>query len=241
MELSEQPEAAEPARQGVQEAPAEHQKLTETRAGPEDELRVFAALNAIGADAEEPINVKLDAKRQHVLVTGMGMPTARQKEVEKALAELPNTIVRFDSAVPDRNAPPSSEKSDTYTADSRSAFRQILEARAGGPQQLQAITDRALDTSNALFAQAHALLVLAHEFPPNVESGLRGPDRETLLGLRQRHVGALEYAIRQLRDELTPLLEGEPGRDSLAHNPKNRPGRAAQKICLKPLGTLMSW
>jgi hypothetical protein len=149
------------------------------------------------------------------------MPPARQKEVENALAELPNTIVHFNSAQARRNAAQSNEKPNTYTADSRSAFRQILEARAGGPQQLQTITDRALDTSNALFAQAHSLLVLAQEFPPNVESGLRGSDRETLLGLRQRHIGAIEYAFRQLRDELNPLLEREPAQDSPAHNSKN--------------------
>jgi hypothetical protein len=222
VELSEQPvEGAGTARQEVQENPAEHPKVTETRAGPEDELRVFAALNAIGADVEEPIDVKLDAKRQHVVVTGMGMPPARQKEVENALADLPNTIVRFNSAQADRNAAPNNEKPDTYTADSRSAFRQSLEARAGGPGQLQTITDRALDTSNALFAQAHSLLVLAQEFPPNVELGLRGSDRQALLGLRQRHIGAIEYAVRQLRDELNPLLEGEPAQGSPPHNSKN--------------------
>ncbi len=49
--------------------------------------------------------MKLDAGRHHVVVTGMGMPPARQEEVEKALAELPNTIVHFDSAEPPERSP----------------------------------------------------------------------------------------------------------------------------------------
>ncbi len=222
VELAEQSLEASPrAQPETQRTGADRPKMTETVAGPEDELRVFAMLSAIGVDAEEPIDVKLDPGHRHVLVTGMGMPPVRQREVERALAELPNTIVRFDSAQPARDDAGALSPSDTYSADTASAFRHILETRAGGPRQLQAITDRALDTSNGLFAQAHSLLVLAQEFPPEVESGLRDSDRKTLLGLQQRHVGAIQYAARQLGEDLKPLLDSEPIQNSGPPDLKN--------------------
>ena len=58
----------------------------ETAAGPEDELRVLAALDAMGADAEEPIEVKLDSARHEIVVTGVGLTLDRQKQVETALS-----------------------------------------------------------------------------------------------------------------------------------------------------------
>ena len=77
---------------------------------------------------------------------------------------------------------------------------------AGGARQLQTITDESLETSNSLFAQSHSLLVLAKEFPPPVEATLSPASARMLLALRQRHVGAMTYALRRLRDQLRPLL-----------------------------------
>lgn len=199
------PEAPKQETKNVQPAAV---KPIETMAGPEDELRVFAALDAIGADAEEPIDVKLDAGHHAVLVTAMGMPAARQKQIEDALAGLPNTAVRFSSAQSltddvDKVAP------NEPDSDSREAFRQKLQTRAGGARQLQALTDGAIETTNALFAQAHSLLTLAQEFPSGVEGTLTPQNANTLLALRQRRVGAMEYAMRQLKDELKPLINEE--------------------------------
>jgi len=178
-------------------------KAAETVATPEDELRVFAALDAIGADADEPIDVTLDAGHHSVLVTGMGMPADRRKQIETALASLPNTVVRFSSA----QAVRAESESDSSGASSTDApFRQTLQDKAGGARQLQTLTDNALDISNALFAQSHSLLVLAQQFPPPVESALSPASANTLLSLRQRHLGAMSYALRRLRDQLRPLL-----------------------------------
>jgi hypothetical protein len=178
-------------------------KVEETPAGPEDELRVFAALDALGADAEDPIDVKLDAGRHNVLVTGMGMPPARRKQIEAALAALPRTVVRFSAAHPpaeNPTIPPATSE------PARSSFLENLQQRAGGARTLQNITDQSLETSTALFAQSHALLVLAQEFPPPVEALLNPDSTRILLALRQRHLGAMAYAIRHLRDQLRPLL-----------------------------------
>jgi len=178
-------------------------KPVETIATPEDELRVFAALDAIGADAEEPIDVTLDPAHHSVLVTGMGMPPGRRKQIETALASLPNTVVRFSSGL-STHGEAEADSATPATADP--AFRQNLQDKAGGARQLQTITDNALDISNALFAQSHSLLVLAQQFPPPVEFALTPASANTLLALRQRHLGAMSYALRRLRDQLRPLL-----------------------------------
>jgi hypothetical protein len=200
-------------RNGPQQAqplpPAIRPKMTETVAGPEDELRVFSALDAIGADVEEPIDVKLDAKLHSVLVTGMGMPNDRRKQIEAALASLPNTVVRFSSGQPLRNTTDLANEAAPIAENSNSAFRQKLQERAGGARQLQTITDETLETSNSLFAQSHSLLVLAQEFPPAVEAALSPHGANSLLALRQRHLGVMSYALRRLRDQLRPLMTEE--------------------------------
>ena len=193
------------------EAPAQvsvpHPKNVETVAGPEDELRVFAALSALGSEAEDPVEVKLDEGRHHVVVTGLGIPLARRKQMETALASLPNTIVQFSSRELQQRSVNSSACLSADGGDGSIALRERLQERVGGGAlQLQEVIDRALDSSNAVFARGHALLVLAQQFPPDVEAGLSAQGATTLIGLRQRHIGAMQYALGELRDELKQLF-----------------------------------
>ncbi len=206
VELSEQTEPPKNGLQEVRRIPPATPRAVETPATPEDELRVFAALDAMGAEAEEPIDVKLDAEHNTVLVTGMGIPAARRKEIETAMAGLPHAIVRFSAGQRLSNDADSVSPPNGDAVDESLTFRQNLQDRYGGVRQLQAATDKALDASNGLFARTHLLLLLAREFPPGVESGLNAGSAARLLGLRQRHVGAMEYALRQLKEELSPLL-----------------------------------
>jgi hypothetical protein len=204
--LSEQAESPRNTPQEVQAPmPPPQPKPVETPATPEDELRVFAALNAIGADAEEPVEVALDSDHRHIVVTGMGLSTVRRKQLEAALAPLPKTVLHFSSSQPLESQIPAGTGNGAAAQQPNATFKK-LQDMAGGIRQLQTITDNALDTSNALFAHAHALRVLAHEFPPKVESELPAANAATLLTLRQRQVGAMTYALRQLREQLKPLL-----------------------------------
>jgi hypothetical protein len=213
LEVSEQADETPP----IPRTKAPSPKVTETVASPEDELRVFAALNAIGADAGDPVEVKLDAGRHHVLVTGMGMPSARQKELETALAGLPGTVLRFNSAPPANSDSNLNPAPATYSADSGSAFRQQLQTHVGGARELQAITDGALDASNTLLAEAHALDVLAREFPAPVEITLSSSGRRTLSRLRAQHLTAIQEEVRQLKENLKPLLgTSDAGADGTA-------------------------
>lgn len=207
IEMAEQsPDMEKNVRARARNVPVPYAKTTETLATPEDELRVFAALNAIGDDGEDPIEVNFDQSRQHVLVTGIGLSPARRKEVEEALKHLPNTLVNFDSTPPAKAKKGPDGNTDIYSADVNPAFHQILESKAGGAQQLQLITDRALEASNKLFAQSHALLVLAQKFPPAVEGSLGASGQGMLRALRQRHAFALEQTVLQLGEALKPLL-----------------------------------
>lgn len=180
-------------------------KIVETPATPEDELRVFAALDAMGAEAEEPIDVKLDTEHHTVLVTGMGLATGRRKQIETAIAGLPHTVIRFSAG--QRPNDDAINLPNPDVPDESAAFRQVLQDRYGGARQLQMATDKAIDATNGLFARAHLLLLLAREFPAPVEASLAPNSETNLLSLRQRHVGAMGYALRQLREDLSPLLE----------------------------------
>ncbi len=205
MELAEQTEPPKNGLEEVRTIPPAATKRIETPATPEDELRVFAALDAMGAEAEEPIDVKLDAEHNSVLVTGVGIAPTRRKEIETAMAGLRHAVVRFSSGRRKGDDADSVSTASSDAADESLAFRQSLQDRYGGARQLQAATDKALDASNGLFARTHLLLLLAREFPPTVEAELNASSAASLLGLRQRHVGAMGYALRELKEELSPL------------------------------------
>ena len=209
VELAEETEPPKNGLQEVQVAPPVLSKPAETPATPEDELRVFAALDAMGAEAEEPIDVRMDAEHHTVLVTGMGILASRRKEIETAMAGLPHTLVRFSAGQRLTDDVAAAHAAGGDAADDSQSFRQNLQDRYGGAHQLQAATDKALDASNSLFARTHLLLLLAREFPPGVESALSASGETALLGLRQRHVGGMEYALRQMKEELGPLLTPE--------------------------------
>jgi hypothetical protein len=171
-----------------------------------DELRVFAALDQIGADVDEPLSVEPDAAKQHIIIAGMGMPPAREQQIRETLAGIPNAVVRFSSAqAPAPNAH-SAAGANRSTADANPTLRYLLEQSAGGAPQLEAITRQALDSSNALLARAHTLLILAQKFPPDVETSLNERDREVLTELRHKHAMVIRQTALNLASALKPLL-----------------------------------
>jgi len=207
LEIAEQKESSRNGLQKSQTTPPVTPKAVETPATPDDELRVFMALDAMGAEAAEPIDVKLDEEQHSVLVTGMGIEAARRKEIEITMAGLPHTIVQLSGGQPlEGDAGSATAGSNDGMADESLAFRQSLQDRYGGARPLEAATDKALDASNGLFARSHLLFLLAREFPPGVEAGLTAKGGASLLSLRQRHVDAIDGALRHLKEELSPLL-----------------------------------
>ncbi|MBV8907005.1 MAG: hypothetical protein JOZ22_25475, partial [Acidobacteriia bacterium] len=96
----------------------------EQAVGAADELRVFAALDRIGADVGEPLTIETDAAKQQVVVTGMGIRPEREREIRSALLAVPRTVARFLSgrARTGRHTGASAAESGAgYSADTNTA------------------------------------------------------------------------------------------------------------------------
>ncbi|HLJ44822.1 MAG TPA: hypothetical protein VKU01_02365 [Bryobacteraceae bacterium] len=180
--------------------------VAETPATPADMLRVFAALDDIGADAGDPIEVSEDTGNRHIIVRSNGLNPERQEEIAKALRPLPRVILDFNAAL---SMPPSHAQrspSEKLANGIPAALRERFETRAGGVIAFQEMTDRVLEASATVVARAHALQTLAEKFPPDVEARLDSSGRELLLRLRQRHISEIERLEARIRTEMKPLL-----------------------------------
>ncbi len=194
--------------------------VTETPATPEDMLRVFVALDAIGADAGDPIDVSEDSNHRHIVVRSTGLSHERQEQIERALTPLPRVRADFNTvgSAPVHSPPAPSERLSNGIP---TALREQFENRSGGVVAFQELTDRVLDASATIVARAHTLEVLSEKFAPDVEMSLSVRDREVLAQLRQRHFSEIERLATRIRSEMKPLLatdfreENQPGRDGL--------------------------
>jgi hypothetical protein len=190
----------------VSALPAPTKPAVETPVGPAEILHVLAALDEIGADAGEPIDVTEDAAHRHVVVRAGGLSAERRQAVLTALAAVPRVTVDFQSQARPV-APPPTIPPQTYSSSIPPQFRQRFEERLGGAVALQEITDRVLEASAQNLARAHAIEVLARDFPPETEAGMNSQDRLLLRQLRRRHLTELERLARQIKDALKSLLD----------------------------------
>jgi hypothetical protein len=178
----------------------------ETPAGPADTLRVLAALDEIGADTGEPVDVSEDAGHRSVVVRLGGVSPQRQQAIAAALAGLPRVTLELESgprhAIPNKPAPP-----ESYSSIIPPAVRQRFEERLGGPVALQQVTDRTLEASALTLARAHAMEVLAETFPPGTEARMSPQDHLLLRRLRRRHCAELERLAKQIRSDLKGVLD----------------------------------
>jgi hypothetical protein len=193
--------------QSASSSPSPREAPVETPVGPADTLHVLAALDEIGADVAEPINVTEDASHSHVVVRAAGLSPERRQAVLTALAPLPRVTLELQPPTRQVTTPPAAT-SQSYSSDIPSELRQRFEDRLGGPAALQEVTDRVLEASAQSLARAHAMQVLAGDFPPGIESGMNSQDRLLLRQLERRHVGELERLVKQIRAALGPILGG---------------------------------
>jgi hypothetical protein len=182
----------------------------ETRVGPAEELRVLAALNQIGADLGEPIEVKRDEANRGISVNGIDVDPRRQQQIRDALRDIPGVTVTFAQGQP--LAETARDSADTVTASRRSALHDQLEARLGSGERVDAFVDRMLSESESALARAHALQNLAVRFPPHVEKTLSSGDALILLNLRRRHLQALGTLSQSIEQKIADVLgSGRPG------------------------------
>ncbi|MGH9629892.1 MAG: zf-HC2 domain-containing protein [Bryobacteraceae bacterium] len=185
--------------------------------GPAEELRVLAALNRIGADLGEPIEVVRDSSAGKLRVTGLGLDPARRRQIRASLEHLPDVDVRFEDPQPVKLE---GREADVSSApmEAPDPLRSHLELKLGGSALLDQFINRVLEQSEAALARAHALRKLASRFPPDVEGELEPPGLQLLFDLRDAHLAALAGIEPQLVQTLSPLL-GELLPDAQAVQP----------------------
>ena len=205
MDEAEFPASAAPRHQSV----VPGTRAPETPAGPVDTLHVLAALDEIGADVDEPLEVSIDPQRRHVLIRGSGIDPRRQQQIAEAVKRLPRVELDFVSGTPGpfTGRPSAPEKSSSNIP---AALRQRFEAALGGAIALQEVTDRVLEASGSMLARAHAVELLASTFPPETEELLPSEDSQLLQALRWRHLSELGRLAAQIRAALKPLLAASP-------------------------------
>jgi hypothetical protein len=179
--------------------------VTETPAGPEVTLHVLAALNQIGADVGEPVEIAHDTQHQRVVVHAAGISRERAQQIADVLKPLPRVVLEFNApgqVVPAAGGVPR----ERYSASIPAPLRQQFEDRFGGAAHFQEATDRMLEAGASAVAQAHALERLARDFSPSVEAVLAAPDRELLHRLRDNHISEMQNLISRIKNDLEPLL-----------------------------------
>ena len=121
------------------------------------------------------------------------------------LKPLPRVVLRVDSDTSSKPPEPPTAP-EKYSVNIPAPLRQQFEDRMGGAVALQEATDRVLEASASVVAQAHAMAVLARDFAPETEAHLRAQDRDLLRALRENHIRELERLLAEIQTELKPLL-----------------------------------
>lgn len=186
-----------------------------------DELQVLSALHQIGADLGDPIQVTRSGGR--ILVTGVGVASARRQLIQHTLESMPNVAVQFSEpvAAPIPEGSPSAgpaPSGSVRTPASSSRIQDRLEERLGGRAELDRFTSQILDVDEGVMSRAYALRKLSQRFPAAAETGLSAADRRVLRDMAREHVTALATTAQSLQHALTPVLSSLGG---------NAPRRAA--------------
>jgi hypothetical protein len=202
--------AGDPQPLQTAEAPAAPPAVT---AG--DELRVLAALHAIGADLGEPVEVARD--EDSVSVKVLGGSVRRREQIRDAVGDLPHAEISFEDPQPVRaGARPSTSESASIQSAGGPLVEQLRSVLPAGAD-VAAYTDDILLASEGATARAFAIRNLADRFPPETERGLSPADRQTLHQLVAGHAGALRRQLDEMDRLLKPLPRSGGFIGSLAH------------------------
>jgi hypothetical protein len=148
-----------------------------------DELRVLAALHAIGADLGEPVEVTRTPEK--VVVEALIVNPERERQIRSALDGL-NVELRMTQ--PESVRTPSL-RGAPERADVANPVRERLGASA---------TELVFEEGDALLARAHALRALARRFPPEVEAQLGAAGVEMLRSIRRDHARQMEASAARV-------------------------------------------
>jgi hypothetical protein len=169
-----------------------------------DELQVLSALNGIGADLGDPVEVALaDGK---VMVTGPAdIPAGRQSEIRASVASLPRVEVAFNS-LPAVSSLASAGAPAAGTATSPAETR--LEKHLGHAE-FDRVSTQLLDLDDAAMQRVFALRRLALKFPD--EAALSPRDLNVLRDLSRKHAAVLSQEVGSMEKILIPTLSSLGG------------------------------
>ena len=182
--------------------------------GPEDELRVIAALDHIGADLGDPIEVV--RTRDRIVVTCIGLEVGRMREVRAALSGLPRVTLELS---PKPNVSAAGSPLEVVGAP-HATMRAEVARQFDSPAAYEKFVDALLKTSEAMMARAHALRRLATRFPADVEAPMSADAKTLLAAIREHHetalareVSSLNRSVQPFIGPLAPALAGNPARE----------------------------
>jgi anti-sigma factor RsiW len=182
-----------------------------------DELQVMNALHQIGADLGDPVDVTRSGER--VLVSGVGIPPQRQKQIHELLASMPRVDVQFSEpgAVPAPAEPDAGGRTALPASPAAAGSAQArLERQVGGRAEMERIGAQILDWNESAMARAYALRSLAERFPASAEASLKPAGRDTLEGMAREHAAAMLRHVESIDGAMTPMLTALGGSASAA-------------------------
>ena len=166
------------------------------------ELQVVAALHEIGADLGDPVEVTRSGGQ--VLVSGMGIAPARQKEIHRVLDPIPNVAVQFAAPPPAPDAPATTA---TPLGGARPGTMQArFEQQLGGRAEFARFSAQILDWNEAAMARSYALRALAQRFSADAVASLSAPDRGVLTAMAREHLAAMAGNVTSIQRTLAPVL-----------------------------------
>jgi hypothetical protein len=170
-----------------------------------DELHAVAALQRVGADLGDPIDVSRSGSE--ILVTGVGIAPKRQQEIHDALSSQSRVEVRFMESPPPWV--PTEPRRETPGSGSSAALEQLQARMAelvGGRAYFTQVAAQVLDLNDPMMSRAYALRRLSERFPVSSEAELIPPDRQLLRNMRQEHAAELRRQSAEIDRLLRPML-----------------------------------
>lgn len=172
--------------------------------GAAGELQVLAALHDVGADLGDPVEVT--RAPSGIVVSGIGVPAERQKQIRDALSQIPHVDVRFKEPAVAADAPDVAPSSVPPTSTEGTRFQAQVERYLGGRAQFERFSGQLLEASEAAMSRAYALRRLAQRFPAGSEASLDPASRATLLRMCREHAAELARAEANIAALAGPIL-----------------------------------
>jgi len=169
-----------------------------------DELQVLAALNRVGADLGDPIEVS--RSESDILVTGVGIAPRRQQEIHDALRSQKHVVVRFSESEPASVQPEREAPADRMVNADIQRLQARMAEQIGGRMYFAQLGAQVLDLSEPMMSRAYALRRLAERIPIEVEPELSAQDWQLLRSLRREHTTALQRQAAEIDRLLEPVL-----------------------------------